>query len=652
MKVALRILLCSLLLLAWSHSLISGLQASSWTLVIYLLTGGHYTLYLVWGSLLRDLRGAFRYIRLLLLVYYYQKLNLTVPQAFAKTVKSHENKTAIIFEDQAWTFKDLEEYSNRVANYFLRAGYKPGQCIALFMENRPEYVGLWLGCSKIGLVPALINSNLAGQSLLHSINAACARAIICGGEFLEVVKELESERELSHVEIFASGGDAASKLQVQDDSQIIDLDVEIVNSSIEAVPQSVQTCTNFNDKLLYIFTSGTTGLPKAAVIKNSRFYFYCAGMYYMEGLSSIPNLVLYDPLPLYHSAGGIVGIGLMMVFGTTVVIRKKFSVRNFWKDCCKYNCNAAQYIGEICRYLLSAPETPEERRHNVQLMFGNGLRPQIWDLFVRRFNIPRVGEFYGATEGNSSVVNIDGKQGAVGFTSVLFPFVYPVRLIKVNENGDVMRDKNGLCVTCGPGEPGEFVGKIVKGHPSRGFDGYVDKEATQKKIAHDVMCKGDMWFRSGDLLIMDEFGWMYFVDRMGDTFRWRGENVSTFEVEAVLNSALEQQDTIVYGVEVPGVEGRCGMACIVAPSTGLDLTSFLAAVKKQLPSYATPIFLRLVQQLDLTGTFKLKKIVMQQEGYNPNVIQDQMFFLDAVKGAYRQLDKCLYNDIIEMRCRL
>jgi len=452
--------------------------------------------------------------------------------------------------------------------------------------------------------------------------------------------------------LFASGGGDSTKSLVQDDSSVVDLDMEIVNSSVEAVPQSVQTCTNFNDKLLYIFTSGTTGLPKAAVIKNSRFYFYCAGMYYLNDLASIPNLVLYDPLPLYHSAGGIVGIGLMMVFGSTVVIRKKFSVRNFWKDCCKYNCNAAQYIGEICRYLLSAPETPEERRHNVQLMFGNGLRPQIWDLFVRRFNIKRVGEFYGATEGNSSVVNIDGKQGAVGFTSVLFPFVYPVRLIKVNENGDVMRDKNGLCVLCKPGEPGEFIGKIVKNHPSRGFDGYVDKEATQKKIAHDVMCKGDMWFRSGDLLIMDEFGWMYFVDRMGDTFRWRGENVSTIEVEAVLSTVLQQQDTIVYGVEVPGVEGRCGMACIVAPSGGLDLASFLAAVKKQLPSYATPIFLRLVQHLDLTGTFKLKKIVMQQEGYNPNVIQDQMFFLDAVKGAYRQLDKCLYNDIIEMRCRL
>jgi solute carrier family 27 fatty acid transporter 1/4 len=318
-----------------------------------------------------------------------------------------------------------------------------------------------------------------------------------------------------------------------------------------------------------------------------------------------------------------------------------------------YNLQAAQYIGEICRYLLSAPESPEEKKHNVQLMFGNGLRPQIWDLFVRRFNIKRIGEFYGATEGNSSVVNIDGRHGAVGFTSVLFPFVYPVRLIKVNEaTGQVARDGNGLCVLCKPGEPGEFIGKIVKNHPSRGFDGYVDKKATEKKIVHDVMSKGDMWFRSGDLLTMDELGWMYFVDRMGDTFRWRGENVSTNEVEAVLSNVLQQQDTIVYGVEVPGVEGRAGMAAIVAPSGGLDLNSFLAAVKKQLPSYATPIFLRLVQHLDLTGTFKLKKIALQQEGYNPNVVRDQMFFLDAVKGAYRQLDNCLYNDIIEMRCRL
>lgn len=306
----------------------------------------------------------------------------------------------------------------------------------------------------------------------------------------------------------------------------------------------------------------------------------------MIGLSSIKNPVFYNPLPLYHSAGGTVGIGLMMVFGVTIVIRKKFSVRNFWKDCCDHNCNGAQYIGEICRYLLSAAETPEERQHQVEVMYGNGLRPQIWNEVVERFGIKRVGEFYGATEGNSSVLNIDGVPGSVGFTSVLLPFVYPVRLIRVDEEGDVLRDKNGLCVLCQPGEPGEFVGKIIPNHTSRGFDGYVDKRATERKIVNNVLKKGDMWFRSGDLLSMDEFGWMYFVDRLGDTFRcvilmsycrseivdddeafrdilvhlhnisvlhphrWKGENVSTMEVEAVLSGVLDQQDSIVYGVEV------------------------------------------------------------------------------------------------------
>ena len=333
------------------------------------------------------------------LVYYYQKLNLTVPQAFARTVKRHPQKTALIYEDEAWSFQELEQYSNRVAHFFLREGYKPGQCVALFMENRIEFVGLWLGCTKIGIVPALINSNLAGQPLLHSIHAANARALIIGHEFLEAVQEVKADLDLVHIKVFTSGHNT----QIVIPSGVVELEKELANSPTEPVPMSVQTCSNFNDKLLYIFTSGTTGLPKAAVIKHSRFYFYCAGMYYLNNMSSIKNMVLYNPLPLYHSAGGIVGIGLMMVFGSTVVIRKKFSVRNFWKDCCKYDCNAAQYIGEICRYLLSAPETPEERRHSVQLMIGNGLRPQIWDLFVRRFNIKRIGEFYGATEGNSSV---------------------------------------------------------------------------------------------------------------------------------------------------------------------------------------------------------------------------------------------------------
>lgn len=633
----------------WMMGMLTLGNATSMLCVIYLLTGGHYTLYLARHTLMRDARGAFRYLKLLLVVYMYQKRNITVAKAFAKTVAKNRSKTCLLFEDTSWSFQDLEDYSNRVGNYFLELGYKPGDCVALFMENRPEYIGLWLGLSKVGVVPALINTNLQGQPLIHSIKAASATGLIFGVELEQAVYGVTNM--LSNVDLYKSGLSKNGLNYFAPEKRIVDLDKMLRTSSANSVPESIQNQLNFTDKMLYIYTSGTTGLPKAAVIKHSRFYFYCSGMYYISNMGSIQNPVFYDPLPLYHSAGGIVGIGLMMVHGCTVVIRKKFSVRNFWKDCKRYNCNGAQYIGEICRYLLSAPETPEEKEHTIEIMFGNGLRKNIWNQFTARFGISRIVEFYGATEGNATVVNFDGKSGAVGFVSVLFPFVYPARLIRVNESGDVIRDPDtGLCVTCKAGETGEFVGKIVKNNPSRSFDGYVDKSATEKKIVRDVRVKNDMWFRSGDLLSNDEFGWMYFVDRSGDTYRWRGENVSTIEVEGVLSNVLQQQDTIVYGVHIPGVEGRAGMAAIVQPEGGIDLNWFLSAIKNQLPSYAMPIFLRMVKELDITGTFKLKKLALQREGYNPNIIDDKMFFYNKLKGAYQPLDIQLYNELMQMRC--
>jgi len=660
-----RFLSMGFLALLWGLDYLSLGVTTALFLVVFLTTGGQHTLYLAYHTLGRDLRGAYRYLRLLFLVYTHQKRDMTVPKVFSKVAASRPNKAALLYESSTWTFNDLEVYSNRVANYLTSVrGFKKGDCVALFMENRPEYIGIWLGCTKVGVLPALINSNLQGNPLIHSIKSAAATGLIYGSELSHAVRDVAQDV-TRHVgtELFVSADSvvvAAAAPATHDNAQevklkAVDFDRGVSGASASPPPKHLTDQLHFTDKLLYIYTSGTTGLPKAAVIKHSRFYFYCAGMYYLNNLGGLASgdLRVYDPLPLYHSAGGVVGIGLMMVFGATVAIRRKFSVRNFWKDCVNFKCNGAQYIGEICRYLLSAPETPEEKRHSVEIMFGNGLRPQIWQQFTQRFAIPRIGEFYGATEGNSNVLNTESRPGSVGFASVLFPFVYPVRLIRVDESGDVVRDpKTGCAVVCRPHETGEFVGKIVKGHPSRGFDGYVDKAATEKKICKDVLRKGDMWFRSGDLLTMDEFGWMYFVDRMGDTYRWRGENVSTIEVEAVLSNVLNQQDTIVYGVEVPGVEGRAGMAAIVEPSDGLDLKSFLSAVKNQLPSYATPIFLRLVQNLDITGTFKMKKIDLQREGFNPQVIEDRMFFYDVVKGAYRQLDACLYNDIVEMRCRL
>jgi len=549
------------------------------------------------------------------------------------------------FEDESWTFKQLDEYSNLLANFLLNAGFKHGDSIALFMENRLEYIGLWLGCTKIGVVPALINFNLRGKSLMHSIHAVSATAVIFGSELAPAINDIHSEL-TTNIRLFSSG---KSNTRV---GRSENLDRLMSAETSANVPDRVTRSLTFSDKLLYIYTSGTTGLPKAAVIKNSRFYFYCGGVYYMNAMYNLKRLVFYDPLPLYHSAGGVVGIGLMMIFGATVVIRPKFSVRNFWKDCIKYNCNGAQYIGEICRYLLSAPQSPEDRSHNVEIMWGNGLRPSIWQQFQDRFGVGFIGEFYGATEGNSNVLNIDSKPGSVGFTSVLLPFVYPVSLIRVDEEGEPVRDQSGLCMMCRPGEPGEFVGKIVMGHPARDFQGYVDKVATNRKIISDVFRKGDMYFRSGDLLYADEFGWMYFVDRMGDTYRWRGENVSTVEVESVISSVLEQTDSVVYGVDVPGVEGKAGMAAIVEDAAKFDLDSFLLRLKAELPSYAIPLFVRLVNTIDITGTFKFRKLDLVREGFNPSLVSDPLFFYNSSSGGYMRLDSCLYDDIVSMKCRL
>jgi len=640
-----RISLYLLWSLAWTGDLINTNVFLGLLLISYLATGGNYTLYLLYHTAGRDARGAWRYLQLLVLVYVYQKRNLTVSQVFQRTVKKHPDKVCMYFEDEKWTFRELDEYSNQLAHFLHSAGFKHGDSVALFMENRLEYVGLWLGCTKIGVVPALINFNLRGKSLMHSISAVSASAVIFGSELSSAINDIQPELTVD-IRLFSCG----KKFNLVGRSE--NLQSLMSQQSVHPVPEEVTSKLQFSDKLVYIYTSGTTGLPKAAVVKNSRFYFYCGGVYYMNAMYNLKRLVFYDPLPLYHSAGGVVGIGLMMIFGATVVIRQKFSVRNFWQDCIRYDCNGAQYIGEICRYLLSAPQSPEDRSHNVEIMWGNGLRPSIWQQFTQRFGIKFIGEFYGATEGNSNVLNIESKPGSVGFTSVLLPFVYPVSLIRVDEEGELIRADSGLCIACRPGETGEFIGKIVMGHPARDFQGYIDKVATNSKIIRDVFRKGDMYFRSGDLLYADEFGWMYFVDRMGDTFRWKGENVSTVEVESVISSVLEQVDSVVYGVDVPGMEGKAGMAAIVEDGSKFDLESFLTRLKAELPPYAIPLFLRLVNTIDITGTFKFRKLDLVRDGFNPSNVADPLYFYNASQGRYVKLDQGLYDDIISMRCRL
>lgn len=427
-----------------------------------------------------------------------------------------------------------------------------------------------------------------------------------------------------------------------------DLTTTLVATSKDAVSKNVDKADH-HDKLLYIYTSGTTGLPKAAVITHSRFIFIAVGIHYIAAFEQ--KDIFYNPLPLYHTAGGIMNAGQALLFGSTVVIRKKFSASAFFSDCGKYNCTIAQYIGEMCRYVLATPESPADKNHKVRMIFGNGLRPQIWKQFVDRFNIPRVAEFYGATEGNANIVNITNTVGAIGFISRIIPAVYPISIIKADPaTGEPIRGKNGLCQLCGVDEPGVFIGKILPGNPSRAFLGYVDRKASDKKVVHDVFKKGDMAFLSGDIVCADERGNLFFKDRTGDTFRWKGENVSTSEVEAQVSNLAGYRDCVVFGVEIPNNEGRAGMAAILDTEKTVDMKQLAVGLKSAMPAYARPIFVRILDKVDMTGTYKLRKVELQQDGFNPNVTSDQIYYMTS-KGTYELLTPEIYERILNNELR-
>ncbi|XP_012276509.1 long-chain fatty acid transport protein 4 [Orussus abietinus] len=609
-----------------------------------LLTGNRWKiLYVLCRTLPRDVLGAFRFLKVNVLLWWWETRGYTVARVFSKLVATHPDKVAFIFEDKEWTYQQLEEFSNRMGRYFRTRKLSRGDSIALMMESRPEYVGTWLGLSKAGYVAAFINTNLRHGVLLHSIHAAGCKAIIYSTEFKDAIDEIRDK--VPNMGLY--------QWSEFPDSSILDgaINLNTAVSTIQADPLVVDMAIGSpRDKLIYIYTSGTTGMPKAAVINNLRFMLIACGIKAMLGLRSTDRI--YDSLPLYHTAGGVLGVGQALLLGIPVVLRRRFSASKFWEDCVHYDCTAAQYIGEICRYLLTVPPGPYDKAHRVRMMFGNGLRPQIWKAFVDRFGVKQIGEFYGATEGNSNLVNIDNRVGAVGFVPRCAGALYPVALLRVDEEtGEPLRGPDGFCIPCKPGEAGVFVGKINPKKALNDFSGYADKAASEQKIIRDVFKKGDRVFNSGDILVMDELGYFYFKDRTGDTFRWRGENVATSEVEAVVSNAIGLKDAAVYGVEVPGVEGKAGMAAIYDPDQNLNLKELEEGVKKALPPYARPLFLRVLSELPMTGTYKLKKKDLQLDGYDINKVKDPLYFLDRT-GSYVRISEELYKDIMEEKVRL
>jgi fatty-acyl-CoA synthase len=524
--------------------------------------------------------------------------------------------------------------ANRYAHWARDQNLGKGDTVCLIMPNRPEYLAIWLGLSSVGIIVALINTELRGHSLAHCIDIVAPKHVIvaaeCAAQFADASTHL-----ISAPAVWTHG---------ESDAGATRIDAAIERYSDEAPAAADLAPVTIADRALLIYTSGTTGLPKAANVSHRRLLqwsFWFAGL-----MNTQAGDRMYDCLPLYHSVGGVVATGALLARGGAVVIRDRFSARHFWDDVCTNDCTVFQYIGELCRYLVNAPEQANERTHRLRLCCGNGLQADVWRKFQDRFAIPRVLEFYAATEGNVSLYNVEGKVGAIGRVPPFLAARFPLALVQYDPpNGTPARDARGLCIRCGVNETGEAIGRIPSGAQSgESFEGYTDRKDTEQKILRNVFAQGDCWFRTGDLMRMDQSGFYYFIDRVGDTFRWKGENVATSEVAAAIMAFAGIAEANVYGVHVPGREGAAGMAAIV-PDGRLDVAGLRAHLARRLPSYARPKFLRVARRLAVTTTFKHTKNELQRDGFDPATTSDAIYFDDPASDRFVPLDQRLYERI-------
>ncbi|MBE7217262.1 MAG: long-chain-acyl-CoA synthetase [Caulobacteraceae bacterium] len=536
-------------------------------------------------------------------------------------------REALVFEGRTLTYAQMDALANRYANWARGRGIARGAVVAVFLPNRIEYIPIWYGLSKVGVVSALINNQLSGAGLAHCIDIAKASHLICDAETAVAFEEVRGRLAKPVTEWVVGGGVATGAVRADRD---LDRSLKGV-SALRPTRETARAGLTAGDTALYIYTSGTTGLPKAARITHVRAQLYMRGMAAATEAKAEDRVLV--PLPLYHSTGGLCAVGAALLNGGLLLIRRRFSASQFWEEATADGATVLVYIGELCRYLVNQPETAAEHGHHLRLAFGNGLRADVWREMVERFRIPRVLEFYGATEGNVSLINLDGKVGAVGRIPRWLRKRFNVRLAAHDvETGEVLRDGRGLVLAPRPGEPGEVLGRIDASDPRASYTGYSDRAASERKVLHDVAQKGDAWFRTGDLMREDGEGYFYFVDRVGDTFRWKGENVATGEVEAALARAPGVEEANVYGVEVPGQEGRAGMAALVV-AQGFDLAELDAVIDRELPPYAQPRFLRLQPSLETTGTFKHRKADLVAEGFDPEKVGGRLYVREVGAGS-------------------
>jgi fatty-acyl-CoA synthase len=563
----------------------------------------------------------------------------TLPAVIEELAARFDSAPALVSPDVSLSYRALAQRANRYARWALHQGFEPGDVVCLLMDNCPDYMAAWLGLTRAGIVVALLNTHLAGEPLLHSIRIVSPRGLIAGAGFAERLLGGPAAAGAG-ISCWAHGGGATVLPWV--DEALADYCADPLEDGERHAPSLAQ-------RALYIYTSGTTGLPKAAVVSHYRLMQWS---HWFAGLMDItPADRLYDCLPMYHSVGGVVATGATLVGGGTVIVRERFSASRFWQDVRAERCTIFQYIGELCRYLVNSPGAggDEACGHTLRLACGNGLRADVWEAFQSRFRIPQILEYYAATEGTFSLYNCEGRVGSIGRIPPFLSHRYPVALVQSDPaTGSPIRDPEGRCVPCQPGEPGEAIGRIAAGAGGAGtpFEGYADTEASSRKVLRDVFAPGDAWYRTGDLMSRDEQGFYYFVDRIGDTFRWKGENVSTTEVASALAGCRDVIDVAVYGVTVPGTEGRAGMAALVV-GPQFDLAVLRRELSERLPEYARPVFLRIVPTLEVTGTFKLRKQDLAAQGYDPERTADPLYFHAARRQRYEALDAPLYRQITQ-----
>jgi len=555
---------------------------------------------------------------------------LTLGDYLERWAKAYGDRPALMSEAETFTYRELDVRANRYARWARAQGLGKGDAICLMMANRPEYVAIWLGMARAGVATALINTNLAGPSLAHSIAIVGAKAAIVEAHFLSQFATGLAKFD-APPPVFAHGAATNGEKRV---------DLAVEDFSGDALGADERPALTIEDPALFIYTSGTTGLPKAARITHSRALRIMYGFAAAAGARAADRI--YDCLPMYHTNGGVIAIGIALTAGGSCYIRERFSAHEFWNDATRRDCTMFIYVGELCRYLHNTPPGDSDRGHRIRMAVGNGLRPDIFAAFQARFAIPHVLEFYAATEGNVALFNFDSHPGAVGRLPGWAARRFPIRTVAFDVDGAVeRRDAEGHCLECSVDETGELLGEILDdpGKPAAKFDGYCDPAATRAKILRDVFKPGDAWFRTGDLLRRDARGYYYFVDRIGDTFRWKGENVSTTEVAETISAFPGVLEATVYGVAVPGHDGRAGMAALVVDNVAeFDLAGLHAEIAERLPAYARPLFLRFRPKLDLTGTFRPRKVELVAQGFDPERGGDPVYFDDRHAGLYTRVD--------------